>query len=323
VEKTYQLKLEECLEANGQKVLARRTVAPSLVMIGLGTMAFWILLLLIGVDAYKVPRLQILTAMSACLALIGVFLWKWEGQRSIRIQTALYERKYSERMKPGIFKLNENGWSVTHEGAEDFRNPASLRSLSETANTITLVSDVYHLLPKRVFEPLALQKLLSLISCNPPTPTSQEQASGVLLSPWDFVTAAFEYYRWRRPGYLLAFLAMPPVALSIAILNARLSPFDANTSALPYEVRFILIAGVVWYLTLPLYHTIHALLKHRGATLDSLDQTGFAFRMGANQAHIGGSGPSSDVKAGDAFCWKWSEDISPFPNAYLAPRNWG
>lgn len=266
-------------------MVPKRTLSPALILIGIATAAFWVLLLWAGVDAYKVPRLKGLTVASAVVTFIGIFLWKGEGRRSLRKQSAIYQRACAGLLQPAIFRLSDSGWSVTSEGAEDHRAFASLRAFHETANTIMLVTDVVHVLPKRIFELQELQQLLSLTSGAQATSAAGAQASGMPLRHWDFVSASFDYYRWRYPGYLLMFFLAPPFALVVAVLSAYLDP-DPNSSVLPLQLRFILVATIVWYSAFPLYEYVHATRKFRDAVLASLDETGFVLRIGSYEHNI-------------------------------------
>jgi len=164
VEKTFTLTLDEFLEVLDQDISPKRTIAPGLILMGLATAAFWILVLWIGVDRYKVSLLHILMAVSVAVAAIGAAMWRWEGRRSVRRQSSIKGVQYAQWLTPRTFKLDSSGWSVTCENKEDHRSATSLKMIKEGEHVVALVTDTLHVVPKRVLTPQELVEIQSLIA---------------------------------------------------------------------------------------------------------------------------------------------------------------
>jgi len=74
-------------------------------------------------------------------------------------------------------------------------------------------------------------------------------------------------------------LLVPLIALALILLNAHISPFDFDRTALPFEMPFALVAVVIWYLSFPLYVIAHAFQKCRPALLESLSNVELRLRV--------------------------------------------
>jgi hypothetical protein len=255
-----------------------------MILVGLSTMLFWAVLLWAGIDAYKRPLVYALITVSAGVALAGGLIWPLEGRRSVYKQRSLHERRFSQWLKIKTFKLEDDTWSVTCEGAEDRRTVASLRVLNESKGTITLLTDTAHVLPKRVFDLHELRTVRSLCSNLGSTTIIDEVGPGVSLSPWDFVAGSFEYYRWRHKAFIVLFILLPLLVLGTAILDKQVWPQN-EVSAPNSNIGFIVIAITIWYLSFPFYEISKGFMKYRRASLDCLNQNEFTIRIDDRKYH--------------------------------------
>jgi hypothetical protein len=281
MEKTFQLTDEECMEARDQgKLTPRRTFAPSLILLGLGLAALGFFVLWVGVDRFRIHQVYALTATGLFISLLGVLAWGAEGRRSETAQRLALDRM-NERLKAfTTFRVTEDGWSLETENKTDVRNFKALREYWEKNSLIIPFTDIYQVLPKRIFSGEELQELRRMFKIEFAFSDNAKPITRL-----DYMLAWFEYIVWQKKAQLVSFILLPVILISLFLLNES-HVRSSGSIDFHYSTGFMISALSLYYLT-PIIYGFYRLSKTTAESeLHSISDTGFLVRAKTGDAYV-------------------------------------
>ncbi len=204
----------------------------------------------------------------AVVVVAGLSLWQWEGRHSIRLQLEALRENAEPFMKPKEFSFDVAGWSMESQGSTDRREFGALTRCFETPSTFVLITDIIHLVPKRIFSDAELTQFRNKL------PLPNQGNSEISYSSWDFFMAFFEYYWWRNLSTLILGAVLPLIAVAGILIAVHLNPLMKNYPLIQF---FQMFCALIWYPATFVYVFLDASASKRRASKVSFNEDGITW----------------------------------------------
>lgn len=275
MKKSFKLTLSEYSEAFGlDKFKPNRTIAPALITLGLGV-ALLVLLVLPYLEAnpYKIKELKMVFLACAVITGIGLILWKREGQSVTAKHNKFIEHHSSKYLETMEFDIEPTGWTMCHQdGSSESRKFQEFYKLQETTLTFLLITNVIHVLPKRIFTTEEIKEFRKLTMA---IIDGQDYRREIQADTLDFCMSIVDQLIWKHKVLLAGYLFIP-LFIPLMFTNKQfnlVTGLDDST----INWKAVIIASFIWYAAGAIYVVIDAFIAKSRIQLRHINQSGFSF----------------------------------------------